>query len=108
MTIELNAAQLSTHAQPGAQPMAVALDAKRAEPAPQLQALWARHADEVQAAQALRWRVFVQEMGARLKPPAGTPAGLDVDVFDAHCEHLLVRTVPSEHQAAQVVAPTGC
>ena len=70
---------------------------------PPLEVLWARHADEVQAAQQLRWRVFVQEMGARLTPPAGTPPRLDVDVFDAHCEHLLVRTVETADQAAQVV-----
>jgi putative hemolysin len=30
-------------------------------------------------------------MGARLKVPRGTPAGLDVDLFDPFCEHLLVR-----------------
>lgn len=31
--------------------------------------LWARHQDEVREAQALRHRVFAQEMGARLRPP---------------------------------------
>ena len=64
---------------------------------------WARHADEVRAAQQLRWRVFAEEMGARLAPPAGTSAGHDVDLFDAHCEHLLVRTVETDDAPARVV-----
>lgn len=55
-----------------------------------LQARWARHLDEVQAAQALRYRVFATEMGAVLRPPEGIPAGLDVDAFDDCCEHLVV------------------
>ena len=38
-------------------------------------------------AQRLRYRVFADEMGARLSGPAG----LDVDRFDAFCDHLLVR-----------------
>lgn len=42
----------------------------------------------VRQAQALRYRVFGQELGAKLKH--GHP-GLDVDDFDAHCHHLLVR-----------------
>lgn len=74
-----------------------------ANEAPRLEALWARHADDVQAAQRLRWRVFADEMGARLRPPPGTPAGLDVDMFDAFCEHLLVRTVATGTRPAQVV-----
>lgn len=49
---------------------------------------WARHEDEVKEAQRLRYKVFAEEMGARLKP---TNEGLDVDIFDKHCEHLLVR-----------------
>ncbi len=71
--------------------------------APPLEAVWARHADEVQAAQRLRFRVFTQEMGARLRPPPGTPEGVDADLFDAHCEHLLVRTVETADQASEVV-----
>ncbi|MCD2512706.1 GNAT family N-acetyltransferase [Acidovorax sp. D4N7] len=49
---------------------------------------WARHQDEVRAAQRLRHQVFVQEMGARLPEPL---AGHDIDHFDDYCEHLLVR-----------------
>ena len=49
---------------------------------------WARHLDEIRAAQRLRYQVFVTEMGARL--PTTVP-GHDVDLFDDYCEHLLVR-----------------
>ncbi len=48
---------------------------------------WARHQDEVRAAQRLRFDVFAGEMGARLNTPL---AGHDVDLFDNYCEHLLV------------------
>jgi putative hemolysin len=68
-----------------------------------LEAVWARHADEVRAAQRLRWRVFADELGARLSPPPGTPPGLDADAFDGHCEHLLVRTVATADTPSQVV-----
>jgi putative hemolysin len=53
---------------------------------------------EVREAQALRYRVFGEELGAKLK--AGD-AGLDVDDLDAYCQHLLVR----EAKTGQVV---GC
>jgi len=49
---------------------------------------WARHQDDVRAAQRLRYDVFAGEMGARLNTPL---AGHDVDLFDNFCEHLLVR-----------------
>jgi len=71
--------------------------------APALQAVWARHTDQVRQAQRLRYRVFAEEMGARLRFPPGTPPGHDVDAFDDHCEHLLVRTVETAHAPAQVV-----
>src|SRR4051794_8982996 len=44
--------------------------------------------DLVVAAQRLRYRVFAEEMGAVLRP--GVP-GLDVDEFDAYCDHLVIR-----------------
>ncbi|MBI2235697.1 MAG: GNAT family N-acetyltransferase [Magnetospirillum sp.] len=49
----------------------------------------AASAEEVAAAQALRYRVFYQEMGAK---PTGAMAArlLDFDDFDAICDHLLV------------------
>jgi putative hemolysin len=76
----------------------VAPNAERRPPAPcapplepALEVRWARDAREVRAAQRLRYRVFAEEMGARLVLPRGAPAGHDIDRFDAHCEHLVVR-----------------
>ena len=71
--------------------------------APVTEVAWARHQDEVRAAQRLRHQVFVEEMGARLTPMAGAPAGHDMDVFDDFCEHLVVRTVSDGDEPAQVV-----
>lgn len=49
----------------------------------------ARSAREIDAAQALRYRVFYEEMSA--KPDEATRASKrDVDRFDAFCDHLLV------------------
>lgn len=45
--------------------------------------------EEVRAAQLIRYRVFVEEMGARLTPEA-MMAGLDFDAFDDICDHLIV------------------
>ncbi|GAA3872017.1 GNAT family N-acetyltransferase [Streptomyces sp. NPDC003631] len=54
----------------------------------------ARDEADVQAAQRLRHDVFAGEMGALLSSPQ---PGLDVDPFDAYCDHLLVRdTVTDE------------
>jgi len=44
---------------------------------------------DVRAAQALRYRVFCREMGARPTGAAVEP-GYEADAFDAHCDHLLV------------------
>lgn len=52
----------------------------------------------VREAQALRYRVFGEELGAKLKTGEH---GLDQDEFDPVCEHLLVR----ETQSGRVV---GC
>jgi len=51
---------------------------------------WARDESELRRAQRLRHQVFVGEMGAQVAPPRGTAAGLDADLFDPFCEHLLV------------------
>ncbi|BBC92072.1 GNAT family N-acetyltransferase [Streptomyces griseofuscus] len=48
----------------------------------------ARDEDDVRAAQRLRYDVFAGEMGAVLATPR---PGHDIDAFDAHCDHLLVR-----------------
>lgn len=49
----------------------------------------ARSAAEVAAAQALRYRVFYENMGA-LPSAAMAAEGRDFDRFDAYCDHLLV------------------
>jgi putative hemolysin len=48
----------------------------------------ARDEADVRAAQRLRHDVFAGEMGALLTTPQ---PGLDVDPFDAYCDHLMVR-----------------
>ena len=54
----------------------------------QISVSWARHLDEVRAAQKLRYSIFVDEMGARINSPI---AEHDIDSFDDYCEHLIVR-----------------
>ncbi|MFG2875506.1 GNAT family N-acetyltransferase [Streptomyces sp. NPDC048337] len=56
----------------------------------------ARDEAEVRAAQRLRHQVFAGELGARLHSPE---PGLDIDAFDAYCDHLLV----VEEETEQVV-----
>jgi len=48
----------------------------------------ARGEEEVREAQRLRYRVFVEELGAHLQ--SRTP-GHDIDLYDPFCEHLIVR-----------------
>ena len=48
----------------------------------------ARHETEILEAQRLRFKIFAEEMGANL-PSAGE--GIDRDMYDKYCEHLLVR-----------------
>lgn len=55
----------------------------------------ARNASEIAEAQRLRYKVFAEEMGAQLNDADG----LDVDEFDAYCDHLLVR----ESETHQVI-----
>ena len=43
---------------------------------------------EINEAQRLRFKVFCEEMGARLPHPE---SGLDRDLYDPYCDHLLVR-----------------
>lgn len=47
----------------------------------------AKSKSEILEAQKLRYRIFGEEMGARMNPR--TP-GVDQDHFDAHCQHLIV------------------
>ena len=44
--------------------------------------------DDIRASQRLRYRVFAEELGARVK---GADDGVDEDEFDRYCQHLLVR-----------------
>jgi len=53
----------------------------------------ARSEAEIQAAQSLRFEVFNLELNEGLAQSYAT--GLDVDPFDAVCDHLLVEHVPS-------------
>jgi len=48
----------------------------------------AQNPSEIEEAQRLRYKVFAEEMGARL-PSAHQQ--IDRDIFDAYCEHLVVR-----------------
>lgn len=58
--------------------------------APQFETCLARTRADVQAGQALRYRVFVEELGAD-GPMVDHAARREVDRFDAHAEHLLLR-----------------
>lgn len=52
----------------------------------------ARNASEIAEAQRLRYKVFAEEMGAQIASGKQKKNnGLDVDGFDAFCDHLLVR-----------------
>lgn len=62
------------------------------EDAPRFSVQWAQGQRDIREAQRLRYDVFVDEMGARIQPPMGAPAGHDIDMFDAYCEHLIVRS----------------
>ena len=48
----------------------------------------ARSVSEIEEAQRLRFKVFAEEMGASL---ISADEGIDRDIFDSYCEHLLVR-----------------
>jgi len=54
---------------------------------------FASHESEIAEAQRLRYKVFAEEMGAKLAsaPQSAGEPGYDIDEYDMHCEHLLVR-----------------
>lgn len=64
---------------------------------------FAQNSDDVAAAQALRYRVFYEEMGATPQSILG-PTFKDTDGFDDICDHLLV--VDTELPAAENVIGT--
>jgi len=53
---------------------------------------FAQSESDVMEAQRLRYKVFAEELGARLQTRR---PGLDQDLFDPYCEHLLVRDTES-------------
>jgi putative hemolysin len=53
----------------------------------------ARNEEDVRAAQRLRYKVFVEEFGAKLN--CRIPEH-DIDLYDPYCEHLLVRETESD------------
>lgn len=63
---------------------------------PSFEIVWASNATEIKEAQRLRYKVFAEEMGANL--PFNVD-GLDIDEFDAYCDHLLIR----DHDSLKVV-----
>ena len=77
-------ARVELTAIPEALPAAQITKAKK----PTFQIEWASSAGEVKEAQRLRYKVFAEEMGANLPK---NPKGLDIDEFDAYCDHLLIR-----------------
>lgn len=64
--------------------------------APRLTVSFAQSEEEVREAQRLRYQVFAEEMGARLNT---LEPGIDIDIFDSFCDHLLVR----DHDTLEVV-----
>ncbi|GAA3976185.1 GNAT family N-acetyltransferase [Allohahella marinimesophila] len=74
----------------------------KTSPAPRRAELFvkvARTAEEIRAAQRLRFQIFTEEYGADLQT---TEPNLDVDHYDEHCDHLLV----FDNISGQVVATT--
>ncbi|MCB1722438.1 MAG: GNAT family N-acetyltransferase [Chromatiaceae bacterium] len=73
------------------------IDARR--PKFRLTAELATTLDDIRASQALRYRVFAEELGANV---SGAALGIDEDQFDPYCQHLLVREGPG----GRIVAST--
>lgn len=64
------------------------LSAIQASPATRYHVSLAVDDHEIREAQRLRYKVFAEEMGARLSSPL---PGHDIDLYDPFCDHLLVR-----------------
>ena len=60
-------------------------------------------ADEIIAAQHLRYAIFFGEMGGISHNPEVAKQGRDFDAFDAFCDHLLVLDHNEEHPEGKVV-----
>ena len=65
-----------------------------------LEVSWVRHDEELKAAQRLRYQVFHEEWGTQ----AGSAIqALDIDEFDPHCEHLIVKVRGDEDTPEGVI-----
>jgi putative hemolysin len=60
---------------------------------------------EIEAAQAIRYRVFVEEMGAEL-PAEAMRARRDFDAFDDICDHLIVLDTSIEGDSVEQIVAT--
>lgn len=78
--------------------------ARRAE-RPRLRVQRAHTASTIEDAQRLRYKVFAEELGADI----GSDDGLDIDAFDAHCDHIVVRDETTGRVVGtyRVLAPAG-
>jgi L-ornithine Nalpha-acyltransferase len=65
----------------------------------------ARSVTEIDAAQAVRYRVFAEEMNARLSPDA-VRRKRDIDAWDMVCDHLLVLDTSIEGDAEEQIVGT--
>ncbi|MCB1802674.1 MAG: GNAT family N-acetyltransferase [Gammaproteobacteria bacterium] len=68
--------------------MSVLLQQYPTRPGSRLRVELATTLEDIHASQALRYRVFAEELGASID---GGPSARDEDRFDAWCQHLLVR-----------------
>lgn len=75
----LNTARLDGHLE---------AETRRAHSKHRLRVSLATTLEDVRAAQRLRYKVFVEELGARVAIPE---RGIESDGFDHYCQHLLVR-----------------
>ncbi|MGB3875179.1 GNAT family N-acetyltransferase [Shinella zoogloeoides] len=65
----------------------------------------ARSVSEIDAAQAVRYRVFAEEMNAQLSPDA-VRRKRDIDAWDMVCDHLLVLDTAIEGDAEEQIVGT--
>ncbi len=70
---------------------------------PRFEVALARGPEEIAETQRLRFRVFGQEMGARVH----APGGLEQDRFDPFCHHLYVRDAGSGEMVSSTRILTG-
>jgi putative hemolysin len=72
------------------------VDALQPRTEPQFEVRLAANRREIEEAQRLRFQVFFEELGARAASARpGRRTLLDIDEYDADCEHLLVRELSS-------------